>query len=344
MIESIAREIEIRKSELLQTPATLYFGGGTPSVCTITEINFIANKVKEIFGVKTFEEFTIELNPDDLNPAYLEGLKSVGVNRLSVGVQSFVDEQLRFMNRRHSAKQAIDCIKTAQQIGFKNISIDLIYGLPQLTIEQWRENINLFLELDVPHLSAYHLGIEKDTVFYEWLQQGKLIPAGEEQSEKQYNLLEELTSKAGFEHYEISNFAKNKKYSKHNSAYWQAVPYLGFGPSAHSYNGKNIRRWNIADNEKYIEAINSNQTFWTSEKLRNNEQYNDYIITSLRTIWGADLKFLQQNFAEKIYNHFNKSAEKFLSTGLLLCENGKIKIPPKHFLLSDGIMRELMLV
>ena len=342
MLDAIAKEIQIRANELDEKPKTLYFGGGTPSIYKPEELKIIVDEVKRKFNVDNFLEFTVEVNPDDLDKKYLEELQELGVNRLSIGIQSFIDEHLRFMNRRHTASQSVECIKTAQSAGFKNINIDLIYGLPQLTLQQWRKNISIFLDLDIPHLSAYHLGIEPRTVFYKRFEKGELQPVTEKMSEEQYEILEQMTSDNGFEHYEISNFAKDKCYSVHNTSYWQGKPYMGFGASAHSYDGKKNRRWNISNNKKYIEAINTNQTFWENEILSNVESYNDYILTSLRTVWGINLDFLRTNFGETLYNYFSEQSQRFIQQGLLICDGEQIKIPTKHFLLSDGIIRELM--
>ena len=344
MLAAIIKELQMRKNELEIKPETLYFGGGTPSIYSPGELKIITEEVKRNFYVDNFREFTIEVNPDDLNEKYLDELLQFGVNRLSIGVQSFVDEHLKFMNRRHTAQQAIDCIKTAQGAGFDNINIDLIYGLPQMTLQQWRKNIEIFIDLELSHLSAYHLGIENKTVFQKEFEKGKLKPIDEKISEKQYEILEKMTADAGFEHYEISNFAKNKLYSIHNTAYWQGKPYLGFGASAHSYDGNNTRRWNIANNKKYIDAINSNQTFWENETLSSADKYNDFILTTLRTNWGLNVDILKNNFDEQFYNYFCQQAKQFIDNGLIICDSLQIKIPTKHFLLSDRIIRELLWV
>ena len=344
MLTAIIRELQMRKNELTLQPKTLYFGGGTPSVYSPEELKIITNEVKKNFELNEFCEFTVEVNPDDLDEKYLDGLLQIGVNRLSIGVQSFIDEHLKFMNRRHTAQQAIDCIKTAKRAGFSNINVDLIYGLPQLTLAQWRKNLEIFMELDVPHLSAYHLGIEHKTVFQKYLEKGKLQPLDEKASAQQYEILEKTTADADFEHYEISNFAKNKLYSVHNTAYWQGKPYIGIGASAHSYDGNNIRRWNIANNKQYIDAINSNQKFWESETLNLADKYNDLVLTALRTVWGLNSDVLQNNFGEHFYNYFCLQAKAFIDKGLLITEKNQIKIPTKYFLLSDGIIRDLFWV
>ncbi|MDR2292390.1 MAG: radical SAM family heme chaperone HemW [Prevotellaceae bacterium] len=341
MLDATVKEIQMRHNELKAIPETLYFGGGTPSIYSPDELKIITNEVKKSFCINDFREFTIEVNPDDLSEKYLENLQCLGVNRLSIGVQSFIDKHLHFMNRRHTAKQSIECVKTAQKVGFKNINIDLIYGLPQLTLQQWRKNIDIFIDLDLPHLSAYHLGIEPRTVFYKRFEKGELKTASEKSSVKQYEILEKMTTDAGFEHYEISNFAKNNSFSIHNTAYWQGKPYIGFGASAHSYNGNNIRRWNIANNKKYIDAVNANQVFWETEKLSAAECYNDYILTSLRTVWGADISYVKTEFGKKFYDYLIEQSRNFMQQGLLTCNDNHIKIPSKYFLLSDTVMREL---
>lgn len=344
MLEAIVKEIKMRTNELSQQPETLYFGGGTPSIYSVAELEIIVAEIKKNFSIGDFHEFTVEVNPDDLNEKYLEGLLRLGANRLSIGIQSFVDEHLTFMNRRHTAQQAIDCIKAAKHTGFTNINIDLIYGLPQMTQQQWCKNIEIFTDLDVPHLSAYHLGIEKKTVFYKLFEKGKLQPADEKNSIMQYKILEKMTVNAGFDHYEISNFAKNKMYSLHNTAYWQGKPYIGFGASAHSYNGNNIRRWNVANNKKYIDAINTNQTFWETEKLNTADKYNDFVLTLLRTSWGLNPNDIETKFGEGFYGYFCRQAKQFTDKGLIICNGTQMQIPTKHFLLSDKIIRELFWV
>jgi oxygen-independent coproporphyrinogen-3 oxidase len=341
MLAAILKEIQMRNGELKEIPQTLYFGGGTPSIYSPGELQIIIDEVKRNFYVDSFRELTVEVNPDDLSEKYLEDLYNLGVNRLSIGIQSFADEHLRFMNRRHTAKQAIESIIAAQNAGFRNINIDLIYGFPQLGLQQWRRNIGIFIDLDIPHLSAYHLGIEPRTVFYKRFEKGELQPADEKSSIRQYEILEKMTSDAGFEHYEISNFAKNALYSIHNTAYWQGKPYVGFGASAHSYDGNKVRRWNIANNRRYIDAVNTNQTFWESESLNTAECYNDYVLTSLRTVWGTSTVHVKNTFGEKFCNHLLRQSQRFIRQQLLVCDESRIRIPSKHFLLSDAVIREL---
>lgn len=341
MLDAILKEIQMRNGELKEIPQTLYFGGGTPSIYSPDELKIIIDEVKKNFYIASFRELTVEVNPDDLSEKYLEDLYNLGVNRLSIGIQSFSDEHLRFMNRRHTAKQAIECITAAQNAGFGNINIDLIYGFPQLGLQQWRRNIGIFIDLDIPHLSAYHLGIEPRTVFYKRFEKGELQPVDEKSSMRQYEILEKMTSDAGFEHYEISNFAKNALYSIHNTAYWQGKPYIGFGASAHSYDGNKVRRWNIASNRRYIDAINTNQTFWEDESLNTAECYNDYILTSLRTVWGISIVHVKNTFGEKFCNYLLRQSLRFIRQRLLICDESQIKIPSKHFLISDAIIREL---
>ncbi|MDR0754244.1 MAG: radical SAM family heme chaperone HemW [Prevotellaceae bacterium] len=342
MLAATVKEIQMRHNELKTIPETLYFGGGTPSIYSSDELKIITSEIKKSFCINDFREFTMEVNPDDLSEKYLEDLLRLGVNRLSIGIQSFIDGHLRFMNRRHTAKQSIECVKTAQKAGFKNINIDLIYGLPQLTLQQWRKNLGIFIDLDISHLSAYHLGIEPRTVFYKRFEKGELKPVDEKLSIKQYEILEKMTCDAGFEHYEISNFAKNGFFSVHNTAYWQGKPYIGFGASAHSYDGNNMRRGNIANNKKYIEAVNTNQIFWENENLNSAECYNDYILTSLRTACGADIFHIKSKFGEKFHDYLLKQSKSFIRQGLLTCNDCRLKIPSKHFLLSDAVVRELI--
>ncbi|MEG1954625.1 MAG: radical SAM family heme chaperone HemW [Mucinivorans sp.] len=321
MVERIMSELTERHSEI-DIPRTLYFGGGTPSVLSTTEVVNFVKLVRHLWGVVDFEEVTLEANPDDLTPEYIWGLKEAGVNRLSIGIQSFNDDHLALMNRRHSAEQASKAVSNAQKIGFKNITIDLIYGLPFMTVDQWQQNLDKAIGLGVQHISAYHLTIEEKTIF------GKraLKPVAEEVSELHFNMLRKSLCSHGFDHYEISNFALPGHRSCHNSAYWDGTSYLGVGPSAHSYDGKK-RQWNVASNRLYLAGAPRD-----SEILSPRDKYNERIMTSLRTTKGLDI-----NGDADIMNR----AQLFLSSGDLFLEQGFLKIPPERFLISDYIISEL---
>ena len=351
MLKALLLEMELRKNEaeiIVKTnnnyPPTLYFGGGTPTVYSPDELKLIADTALNIYFPKGVEEFTVEANPDDLTPDYLNTLKSIGINRLSIGIQSFINRDLQWMRRRHTAKQAIESVKNAQKAGFDNISIDLIYGIPKMNMGEWEFNIKQALALNIPHISVYHLTIEPRTIIGKQQEKGLIAPIDDEVSAKQYELLETLTANTGYLHYEISNFAKKGYTSKHNSSYWLQQPYIGIGPSAHSYNGSDIRKWNIANNKKYIDCMYVNEPFYEVEKITLYDRYNEYVLTSLRTSWGADIEHINKLFGIELYRYFIQQAEIFCSTGLLVKQNNYIKIPSVHFLISDSIINQLFWV
>jgi oxygen-independent coproporphyrinogen-3 oxidase len=266
MVEAMLRELELRKNYFapaknLGENATLYFGGGTPSLLQPSQIAVLAQKAAQTFGVKTVAEFTVEVNPDDVTQEYLQGLRRAGVNRLSIGVQSFFEDDLQRANRRHTAQQARQSVFLAQQAGFENISIDLIYGLPQMTLERWRSNLETAFSLNIQHLSVYALSVEKRTPFGVQQRKGRLILPTENEVVEQSRLLDELSAQQGFTRYEISNFCRDGLFSQHNAAYWQQKPYIGIGPSAHSYNGAQ-RQSNVANNSLYIERVNGGGNFF----------------------------------------------------------------------------------
>ncbi len=277
---------------------TLYFGGGTPSVLDPAELDAILDAIYRNYRFSDQVEFTLEANPDDLKPEYLRSIKDRGINRLSIGVQSFRDQDLELMRRSHNARQAKAAIMDVRDLGFDNFSIDLIYGVPGMGTGDFRRNLEQALELNVPHLSAYHLTYETGTVFDHWRKKGRLVPAEEEESLRQFSLLRTLTGEQGYHHYEISNFARDGFFSKHNLSYWRQVPYIGIGPSAHSYDGRQ-RRWNIPDLRKYTDALLKGEgKYYDYEELSNTDLYNEYILTSLRTMWGLDLHALAERFGD----------------------------------------------
>ena len=288
-------------------------------------------------------EITFEANPDDLTKDYIKRVKQAGINRLSIGIQSFKDEYLKKMNRRHNARQAVESIENAFKAGVNNISADLIYGLPGLTNEDWQESLDIVFQLPVQHLSAYHLTYHKGTAFYSWLKKGTLKEISELESITQFNTLVELTQKNGFEQYEISNFAKEKRYSKHNTSYWMGKKYLGLGPSAHSFNGIS-RCWNVSNVGKYIKAINKNLSYFKKETLSTNDKFNEYILTRIRTIWGVSKKEIKGNFGEKKAIYFQNNIQKYLDTDLVLQDNGVFTLSKKGMFISDKIMADLMII
>ena len=320
-------------------PQTLYFGGGTPTVYAPEDLKKLADKAISLYFTKAPVEWTIEANPDDLTDEYLEKLKDIGVNRLSIGIQSFIDRDLKEMKRRHTAEEGYNSIIRAQKAGFNNISIDLIYGFPGMSMSEWEYNLNCATGLNVQHISAYHLSIEPCTILGKYAQKGKIAPIDDEISAEQYELLREKLLAAGFEHYEISNFALPGYYSKHNSLYWHKQPYIGIGPSAHSYNGAYIRNNNVANNIKYINAINAGIIPEETENLSEQDYYNESILTALRTTTGLHIEQLPQQFRY----YFTTKANEYLKTGRIVFD-GTYKIPAQYFLISDSIISDFIIV
>lgn len=343
MVEALLREMELQRGFLEGEPVeTLYIGGGTPTVLSPAEIGRLADRVRETWDVKAFAEFTVEANPDDLTDVYLEGLARTGAGRLSIGIQSFIDRDLRTMNRRHTADQARRAVRRAKAAGFENITVDLIYGIPGMTSGEWAYNLEQTLALDVPHVSAYHLTFEDRTVFGKKRLRGLLSPVAEEESERQYALLEDVLGRAGYEHYEVSNFARPGHRAVHNSNYWRQLPYLGIGPSAHSYRGK-VRRWNVSSNRLYLEGLEKG-TYCEQEALDENALYNEYVMTGLRTAEGIGLKALSDRFGPARTEYLLKRADRFLGTGRLERQGERLFIPTRYFLLSDYVIAELFAV
>jgi oxygen-independent coproporphyrinogen III oxidase len=343
-LEALKTEIVQRKNYLEnETIETIYFGGGTPSVLTRNEIVEILNTLHRHFTISPNVEITFEANPDDLSGDYLQEIYQAGIRRLSIGIQSFQNEILQKMNRRHDAAQAIEAVENAAKKGFNDISADLIYGLPGLTVNQWKADLKRVFELPVQHLSAYHLTYHEGTAFYTWLKKGTLKELKEAESVSQFQILTEMAKENGFEQYEISNFAKDRKYSKHNSAYWLGVKYLGLGPSAHSFNGIS-RRWNVAHTESYIKALESGLSYSEEEILSENNKYNEYILTRIRTIWGVSADELKTRFGTEKATWFLKSIEKYGATGLVKQQNNIYTLTEKGLFVSDDIMANLMFI
>ena len=294
LIAAICSELAIRKSELQDALVeTVYFGGGTPSLLTKEELAAIMSTIREHFELADSPEITFEVNPDDATTENLADWKALGINRLSIGLQSFQETDLTWMNRSHSTEQGQMAVRLAQATGFDNISIDLIYGLPELSNDQWVSHLNQALNLNVQHISSYCLTIEPKTALNDFVAKGKLTRPTEDQQSEQFELLVSTLALAGFEQYEISNFAKDQKYAKHNSAYWNFSPYLGVGPSAHSFNGQQ-RRWNVANNAKYYQQVGKNQDWFEVENLSESEKWNEYFLTGLRTKWGILKRNIQE--------------------------------------------------
>jgi len=322
--------------------ATLYLGGGTPSLLSARHLEIIINAIHKYNSFQENPEWTIECNPDDLNVSLVKGLLKSGFNRLSIGIQSFHERDLEIMRRTHNAEQAETSIRLASAGGFDNITMDLIYGMPGQSLAEWEENIEKAISLPVSHLSAYHLTFETGTVFDHWRKKGRMLPVPEEESVDQYRILRDKLLSAGFEHYELSNFGRGALVSKHNMLYWSGAAYLGLGPSAHSYDGTQ-RSWNISSTKKYIEGIASGKVISETEHLTSKERYHDYLITSLRTKWGADPAHIEEAFGLRFRLHFEKEAEAFLEKGNMSVAAGRLHIEPEHWLITDHILRALFM-
>ena len=343
LIKCLIIELELQKEYLgKEIISTIYFGGGTPSVLNVNEIEKIIWKIYKIFQVNKNPEITMEANPDDLNLNYIKQLSKTHINRLSIGIQSFFDKELKLMNRRHNADEAVKAVKYCQNEGFENISIDLIYGIPDMETDKWFINLNKSFELDIQHISAYHLTFEPKTVFKNWLEKGKIKPLNENTSIEQYNLLISETKKNGFINYEISNFGKKNHFSQHNIGYWTDKKYLGIGPSAHSYD-KNTRHWNISNVSKYIQYLKNKELANETEKLTTKTRYNEYIMTSLRTMWGADIKIINEKFDIDILKKYQEINEKYLNTNKIIISNNKLILTDRGKIISDKIISEYFL-
>lgn len=341
-VKAVKLELWLRRDYLGdQQIETIYFGGGTPSLLSPKQIEGLLNACKGLFSVNHDAEITLEANPDDLNSEYLFGIKNAGINRLSIGIQSFSDSDLQFMGRRHNSAQAIKAVADAQEAGFDNISVDLIYGIPNMKFEQWQANLQQVSDLKVQHLSAYHLTYHKGTKLWKALRHNEIAEIDEDESVKQFTELVTQTKEHGFVQYEISNFAKNGLISKHNTSYWQQSKYLGLGPSAHSYN-QISRQWNISSVKLYLDAINKRQIPAETEVLSLNDCYNDYIITSLRTVWGIDTDIVERDFGVILFSELLEKSKKYIQSGHLLHTNNIIKLEQKGIFISDAIMADLM--
>lgn len=322
---------------------TLYFGGGTPSLLSIEEINSILLQIKNNYTLNPGAEITLEANPDNLSDEYLAGLKNVGINRLSIGLQSFNDAELQELKRIHTAQQNLEVVKRAQQAGFSNISVDLIYGTPWLSNQQWQQHLQTVIDLDIQHVSCYQLTIEEKTELHHRMKKGSLIEADEEQTEQQFLLLIDTLKKAGFVHYEVSNFGKPGFFSRHNTSYWKDIPYLGLGPSAHGYDGQN-RYANVANIHTYVKQINAQQTWYTTEQRNEKNIYNDLVLTGLRTIFGVDLTLIEKKLNQSYVNYFQRKAQKYTENGQMEKDHYVYRLKEEAFLLADGISQDLFWV
>lgn len=343
MVLALVKELIMRAGEFEnEIVETIYFGGGTPSVLDISELKLLIDTVYQNYNVAKNPEITLEANPDDLSKDRILELAENRINRLSIGIQSFFEEDLKLMNRAHNANEAKACLAEATK-HFDNISIDLIYGIPGLSNVQWKQNIETVLSLGIPHISSYALTVEPKTALKKLIQTGKIAEPNDEVAQEQFVILVETLQANGFIHYELSNFGKENYFSKNNSSYWLGKKYLGIGPSAHSYNGIS-RSWNVANNSLYLKAIQEDQLPNEVEILSINDRYNEYIMTGLRTIWGVDLNRIKTEFGTATLAYLKKQAQKFLDDGLLSIDNHILKTTTKGKFLTDGIASDLFLL
>ncbi len=343
MVNALCKELELRKKEFEdELVATIYFGGGTPSVLETEEIDCIIKAVYDNYTVAVSPEITLEANPDDLSEEKLVALSRSPINRLSIGIQSFFEEDLKLMNRAHNAKEAEDCIALASRY-FDNISIDLIYGMPNMTNERWKENITKALTFKIPHISSYALTVEPNTALASFVKKGLVRPVEDEIAQEHFNILNETLSNAGYSCYEISNFGKSGYFSKNNSAYWQQKKYLGIGPSAHSFNGVS-RGWNINNNPKYLKAIEQGELPMEVEVLSTTDKYNEYIMTGLRTIWGVSLSRIAAEYGNNYKDYLMLQAEKHVEGHLLYLDGDVLLATKKGKFLADGIAADLFMI
>ena len=340
LVEALLKEIDITRGKNTRLITSVYFGGGTPSLLLRKELRAIMEKTRASFMLQPDVEISFEVNPDDMNDATVPFWKEQGINRLSIGIQSFRDEDLAWMNRAHTASQAISAIALAKDSGFTNYSIDLIYGVPGLSDDAWKANLHQALLLGVPHISAYALTVEPRTALDAMISKGKKEPVEPEQQARQFLILMETMEQAGYEHYEISNFALPGMRSRHNSSYWQGIPYFGFGPSAHSYDGIS-RYWNISQNMEYIQSLESGIIPYEKEELTDGQKLNEYIMTSLRTMEGIRITHVQDSWGVENAELLLKNTEKYMSRGMLTKVNNSIILTREGKLFADGIAADL---
>lgn len=341
--DALCKELRLRSNSISDVVDTIYLGGGTPSTLTGIQLKQILDTVKENYNLSPSAEITIEANPDDLTTEYLTTLRQLSFNRLSMGVQSFDDQQLKALGRRHTAQKAIQAVQDAKTVGFNNISIDLMFALPSSTIKQWRESIEQAISLHPTHISAYNLTYEEETPLFHALQQGSITAIDEEENLKQFEILIDTLTSAGYKHYEISNFALPGYESRHNSSYWHDIPYLGCGAAAHSYDGHS-RSWNIANINEYIAGIESNNPNFEIEHLSISEQYNDAILTRLRTADGLSIEWIREKFGNRLTDYMLKNAAQHITSKHLKESNGTLKLTRKGIFISDAIMRDLIYI
>ena len=343
-IHALCQELEIRKDYLQgEDIETIYLGGGTPSQLSLEELESIFTTIYNIYKVKEDAEITLEANPDDLTTAYISKLRRLPINRISMGIQTFQEETLKLLHRRHTAQQAIEAFQRCRNAGFQNISIDLMYGLPNETLETWREDLKKALSLYPEHISAYHLIYEEGTALWNLREQRQVEEADEELSVTLFKTLIDELTQAGYQHYEISNFCLPGLHSRHNSSYWTGKKYLGCGPSAHSFNGLSSQ-WNVASLEAYLNGMSLGKPDYEIEELDLYTRYNDFVITSIRTCRGMSLSHLHTEYGEELYRYCLRMAKSYLEQGLLEKKGDNLKLTPKGIFISDGIMSDLLWV
>jgi oxygen-independent coproporphyrinogen-3 oxidase len=341
-IHALCQELDMRKDYLEgEDIETIYLGGGTPSQLTQKELEEIFSSLYNIYKVKEDAEITLEANPDDLTPEYIHMLRTLPINRISMGIQTFQEETLKLLHRRHTAQQAIEAFQRCRDAGFQNISIDLMYGLPGETLDTWKQDLQQAIALHPEHISAYHLIYEEGTTLWNLREQNKVEEAEEELSLTLFKTLIERLTKAGYQHYEISNFCLPGLHSRHNSSYWTGKKYLGCGPSAHSFDGTS-RQWNVSSLEQYLKGIRTGQLDFEIEELDLYTRYNDFVITSIRTCWGMPLSQLRTNYGETLYNYCLRMAKPHIQQGVLEIKEDTLKLTSEGIFISDGIMSDLL--
>ena len=343
-VRTLCEELRIRKDYLQEEDIeTIYLGGGTPSQLSQKELESIFTTIYNIYKVKENAEITLEANPDDLTPEYVTMLRQLPINRISMGIQTFQENTLKLLHRRHTAQQAVEAFYRCREAGFQNISIDLMYGLPGETLETWIHDLRQAIDLHPEHISAYHLIYEEGTVLWKLREECQVKEADEDLSVSLFSTLIDMLTQAGYQHYEISNFCLPGLHSQHNSSYWTGKKYLGCGPSAHSYNGFS-RQWNVASLDKYMTGISSGQPDFELEELDLYTRYNDFVITSIRTCWGMPLSRLQTEYGEELYHYCLRMAKPHLEQGVLQLQDEVLKLTSKGIFVSDGIMSDLLWV
>jgi oxygen-independent coproporphyrinogen-3 oxidase len=343
MVLALAKEIEMRKSEFQdEVVETIYFGGGTPSILTIEDLRFLINEVYKNYEVTKNPEITVEANPDDLSKERIIELSNNKINRLSIGIQSFFEDDLKMMNRAHTSSEAKECLEFATQF-FDNISVDLIYGIPEMSNEKWLQNIETALSFNIPHISSYALTVEPKTALHSFIQKGIIPPPDDEVAQEHFQILVDKLAENDFIHYELSNFGKENYFSKNNSSYWLGKKYIGIGPSAHSYGGEK-RSWNVSNNSLYLKSIAENKLPSETEILSKTDRYNEYVMTGLRTIWGISLDKIQTEFGKTYLDYLNEQAAKYIEDHLLFVDENILRTTKKGKFLSDGIASDLFLL